>query len=173
MANGLLADVFANLVNNSIKHSEGSVTINVGISRTTENDGKEFYKVIVEDNGPGIPDVQKDKIFNRFLRGDTKARGSGIGLYLVKTLLDSYAGKVWVEDRVEGDRSAGQPFRASCCRPSNDDKDQKGSKSHYRKYETPRPSLLIQELMKSQRMIGDTSYLRVRDYDLGALREIS
>ena len=110
MANGLIADVFANLVNNSIKHSEGSVSINVGIARTTDNDGKEFYKVIVEDNGPGIPDAQKDKIFNRFLRGDTKARGSGIGLYLVKTLLDSYSGKVWVEDRVEGDRSAGSRF---------------------------------------------------------------
>ena len=110
MANGLIADVFANLVNNSIKHSEGSVNINIDISRVSESDGRKFHKVSVEDNGPGIPDVQKDKIFNRFLRGDTKARGSGIGLYLVKVLLDHYAGKVWVEDRVEGNRSAGSRF---------------------------------------------------------------
>jgi signal transduction histidine kinase len=110
MANGLITDVFTNLVNNSIKHSEGSVAINIEISRVSESDGREFFKVIVEDNGPGIPDMQKDKIFNRFLRGDTKARGSGIGLYLVKALLDNYSGKVWVEDRIAGNRSAGSRF---------------------------------------------------------------
>lgn len=52
----------------------------------------------------------KVEIFNRFLRGDTKARGNGLGLYLVKTLLDEYAGEVWVEDRVPGDRSQGSRF---------------------------------------------------------------
>jgi signal transduction histidine kinase len=64
----------------------------------------------VEDNDPGIPDILKDVIFDRFRRGDTKAHGTGLGLYPVKTLVDSYGGKVWVEDRIKGDYTKGARF---------------------------------------------------------------
>ncbi len=52
----------------------------------------------------------KDKIFNRLQRGETNARGMGLGLYLVKSLVESYNGKVWVEDRVQGDHTKGSRF---------------------------------------------------------------
>jgi signal transduction histidine kinase len=65
---------------------------------------------MIDDNGPGIPDDMKERVFNRMQRGDTKASGSGLGLYLVKTLVDSYGGKVWVEDRVKGDYGKGARF---------------------------------------------------------------
>jgi signal transduction histidine kinase len=49
----------------------------------------------------------KESIFNRMQQGDTRARGSGLGLYLVKSLVDSYGGKVWAENRVAGDHTKG------------------------------------------------------------------
>jgi signal transduction histidine kinase len=110
-ANELLIDVFMNLIGNSIKHSRnGRVTIDISLSKRSDDDGNEHYLVAVADNGPGIPDELKFKIFNRFLRGDTKARGSGIGLYLVQALVNNFGGKVWVEDRVRGDRGKGSKF---------------------------------------------------------------
>lgn len=109
MANELLYDVFSNLVNNAIKHTQKAPVIDISL-RIVYGDGRIFYQVAVEDNGPGIPDELKVKVFNRHLRGNTKAKGSGIGLYLVKTLVDSYHGRVWVEDRVSGDRSKGSRF---------------------------------------------------------------
>jgi signal transduction histidine kinase len=66
--------------------------------------------VAIEDNGPGIPDELKPRLFKRQLAGDRMAKGSGIGLYLVKTLVNSYHGRVWAEDRVYGDRSKGSRF---------------------------------------------------------------
>lgn len=110
LADELLIDVFANLIGNSIKHSGGKETIDIKLSKVSSNDDHGHYLVTIEDNGPGISDELKDKIFNRYLRGDTKARGSGIGLYLVKALIDSYSGKVWVEDRIRGDSSKGNKF---------------------------------------------------------------
>lgn len=109
MANELLFDVFANLVGNAFKHSSGHPVIKVSVEKVFE-DGKELYRVAVEDNGPGIADDLKVRIFNRHLRGNTKAKGSGIGLFLVRTLVEDYGGRVWVEDRVSGDRSQGSKF---------------------------------------------------------------
>ncbi len=100
MANELLYDVFANLIGNAIKHSGGNDSnICVSIDRTRD-DSKWYNLVSVDDNGPGIPDDLKEKIFNRLQRGTTRARGVGLGLYLVKSLVESYHGRVWVENRV-------------------------------------------------------------------------
>ena len=74
------------------------------------DNGKDHCMVTVEDNGPGIQDDLKDKIFNRFQRGETKASGKGLGLYLVKTLVNDFHGNVWVEDRVAGDYTKGSRF---------------------------------------------------------------
>ncbi len=110
MANKLLHDVFSNLVGNAIKHSNGNnIDVNIKLENAVEN-GVNYFRVSVEDNGPGIPDELKDTIFNRLQRGQTKARGLGLGLYLVKTLVDSYHGKVWVENRVIADHTKGSRF---------------------------------------------------------------
>jgi PAS domain S-box-containing protein len=109
MANELLKDVFTNLIDNAIKHSKKPVTVGINLSWASKGDGK-YNKISIEDNGPGIPDELKDKVFNRMSRGDTRARGSGLGLYLVRTLVDSYKGNVWVEDRVPGDYRQGSRF---------------------------------------------------------------
>ncbi len=111
MANGLLRDVFANLIGNAIKHSgpTKSVWIGLGLERYKE-DGKEYCKVIVEDDGPGIPDTLKEKVFARFRKENAKAGGKGLGLYLVKSLVEDFHGTVHVEDRVPGDHTKGARF---------------------------------------------------------------
>ncbi|HTX43678.1 MAG TPA: PAS domain-containing protein, partial [Methanocella sp.] len=108
-ANELLRDVFLNLVGNAIKHSPGPAEINIHMA-LEENDGRGYYRVFIDDNGPGVPDDMKEKIFDRLSRGNTKAKGSGLGLYLVRTLVDSYGGRVWVEDRIHGDHMKGARF---------------------------------------------------------------
>jgi PAS domain S-box-containing protein len=108
-ANDLLHDVFANLVGNAIKHTAGRADISINLDRVREN-GRVYCRVSVEDDGPGIPEDFKDIIFNRALKGTARAKGTGLGLYLVKSLVDSYGGKVWVEDRVPGDHTKGARF---------------------------------------------------------------
>ena len=109
-ANRLLRDVFTNLINNSIKHTNGNIIdITIKLENAREN-GQNYSMVLVEDNGPGITDDMKEKIFNRLQRGKTNARGIGLGLYIVKTLVESFGGFVKVEDRVTGDHTKGAKF---------------------------------------------------------------
>jgi signal transduction histidine kinase len=109
LGDDLLRDVFTNLLSNSIKHSSGPVSIFITLTKTIWN-GKIHYEVIIEDDGPGIPDEIKSKLFQRNKRGRAKATGNGLGLYLVKRLVDRYDGQIKVEDRVPGDPSRGARF---------------------------------------------------------------
>ncbi|MBI0583673.1 MAG: PAS domain S-box protein [Methanomassiliicoccus sp.] len=119
MAGDLLRDVFTNLVSNSIKHSTGPVEISIVLNKVFEG-GREHYKVTIEDDGPGIPDDLKRKLFQRKQRGKTKATGSGLGLYLVRKLVEDLNGRVWVEDRMAGDPSQGSRFVVLLPAVSND-----------------------------------------------------
>ncbi|WP_424356923.1 cache domain-containing protein [Methanocella sp. MCL-LM] len=108
----LMAEVFCNLINNSIKHSGDSIVIDIAVVEV-QIAGRKFYQISVADNGPGIPDSLKEKIFNRFERGDTKAHGRGLGLFIVKSLVENAGGDVTVADRVPGDYSKGAKFIVS------------------------------------------------------------
>jgi PAS domain S-box-containing protein len=109
MANALLRDVFTNVIGNAIKHSTGVLTINITVDKT-QKEGKQYYRTAVEDNGPGIPDELKSRLFSRSTRGYTKIPGRGLGLYLVRTLVEKFKGEVSVEDRVPGDYTKGARF---------------------------------------------------------------
>ncbi len=108
-ANELLHDVFANLVSNAIKHTGERADIVVDLD-VVWNDSRQYCRVMVEDDGPGIPDDFKGRIFNRLKESTDNVKGMGLGLYLVKSLVESYGGQVWVEDRVKGDYTKGARF---------------------------------------------------------------
>lgn len=111
IANDLIMDVFSNLISNAIKHSDPGKPLDININAIiVEEKGREYNRVTVEDNGSGIPDTVKEKLFARLQRGKTRAEGSGLGLYLVKRLVESFKGRVWVEDRVKGDHTKGSRF---------------------------------------------------------------
>jgi signal transduction histidine kinase len=114
MINGtaLMKEAFCNLIYNSIKHSGREVVIDVSVD-IVDRSGKKFYDVSIADNGPGIPDDIKSRLFNRFQRGKTKAHGKGLGLFIARSLVENIGGDVRVEDRVPGDYSKGAKFVVS------------------------------------------------------------
>lgn len=109
MANELLTDVFSNIIGNAIKHSLGQLIISIRMKKEMV-EGKPCCIVSIEDNGPGIPDELKVRLFTRFQKGKTRTSGKGLGLYLVKVLVEDYGGKVWLEDCVAGEHHRGCRF---------------------------------------------------------------
>ncbi|WP_340100399.1 PAS domain S-box protein [Salinibaculum salinum] len=93
-ANDMLDSVFWNILTNAVEHNDAGVP-EVTVSATALS---ECVVVRIADNGPGVPDTQKEDIFGKGEQG-LESDGTGIGLYLVQTLVDSYGGSVWVEDR--------------------------------------------------------------------------
>ena len=108
-ASRLLRGAFSNIISNAIKHSSGAVDIQITVS-SQYRDGNDMVRVDIADNGPGIPYEKRGIIFDRSLMGLTKPVSRGLGLYLVKRLIESYDGKIWVEDRIPGDYMEGARF---------------------------------------------------------------
>jgi len=91
--NDLLKSVFRNLLKNAIQHNDKSVPV-VMVSVTEH---EEAVTVEIADNGPGVPDHQKDEIFGKGEKG-LESAGTGIGLYLVQTLVSNYGGEISIEN---------------------------------------------------------------------------
>jgi len=106
--NGLLREVFVNLLNNAIVHTKGEVHVRVEAKRVDDR-----AIVSVENDGEGIDDALKARLFHRRVRGSSLAPGQGLGLFLIRTLVEDHGGNVWVEDRVAGDSSQGVRFVVS------------------------------------------------------------
>jgi PAS domain S-box-containing protein len=113
-ADGLLSMVVTNLIGNAVKFGGPDVEIAVTVE---EEDGEVL--VSVEDTGPGIPDGVKRLLFRRFERGLGHGRGEGLGLYIVRTLVERYGGSVRVEDRVPDRPDLGAAFRFTLLRASH------------------------------------------------------
>ena len=66
----------------------------------------------MEDRGEGIPEELKPRVFQRLFRARSKEKpqGSGLGLFIVKTVIEKFDGKVWVENRVNDDHTQGTRF---------------------------------------------------------------
>ena len=94
LANELLASVFRNLINNAVLHND-SAAPEVRISVEEDDD---VVQVRVADNGPGVPEDMKERLFAEGEKG-LESGGTGIGLFLVQNLVESYGGDIWVEDR--------------------------------------------------------------------------
>jgi signal transduction histidine kinase len=109
-ANELLLDVFENIIINAIKYNENPVAqILINVSYLKEA-SKNFIKLEFIDNGIGIEDFRKESIFNEGSKDYKMTKGMGFGLTLVKKIVLSYHGKIWVEDKVKGDYSKGCNF---------------------------------------------------------------
>ncbi|MEA1906361.1 MAG: PAS domain S-box protein [Euryarchaeota archaeon] len=105
--NDLLFDVFANLLNNAVKFDEHEIVeIDVNIDSSASADGA-CWQIEVADHGHGISDEYKEVVFNRLEQAGESSQGSGLGLTIVKNVVESYGGTVRVEDRVRGDWTRG------------------------------------------------------------------
>lgn len=94
----LIVQVLVNLLDNGLKHTPPESSLRL----SAERDG-DFVTVSVEDEGAGIPDEEKGKIFDMFYTGSSGVsdgrRSLGFGLALCQTIVDAHGGKIWVEDR--------------------------------------------------------------------------
>lgn len=93
----LIVQVIINLIENAIKYTPVGSVIEIHTER------KENWIIVsVSDNGPGIPDEQKSRIFDMFYSGANKIadcrRSLGLGLSLCKSIVTAHGGKIWVTD---------------------------------------------------------------------------
>lgn len=95
---GRLHEIIANLIDNAIKYSPKNKKITVSISKT----GK-FAETRVKDEGFGIPDEQKKHLFEKFFRvdrpGQMEAKGTGLGLFITKQLVERQGGTITFESK--------------------------------------------------------------------------
>jgi len=96
-----IQQALVNLMDNAIKHSPAGSEVVIALSPNAERAALELS---VSDNGPGIPAAEHEKIFERFYRLGSELRretpGVGIGLSIVKHIVEAHGGKVRVESEV-------------------------------------------------------------------------
>jgi len=98
--------VFQNLLENAVKYSRVGGTLEITMKVVDTG----FIEVKIADDGIGIPKDQQKNIFERFFRATnavkTETDGSGLGLYIVKNIVEKHGGKIWFE----GDEGKGVTF---------------------------------------------------------------
>ncbi|RNI15470.1 PAS domain S-box protein [Methanohalophilus sp. RSK] len=98
LANNMIGEVFRNLISNSIKYSPDGSTIIIKIV-----DENSYWKIEVVDEGEGISDEDKPYVFDRFTRVNKgNIKGTGLGLFIVKKIVDLHDGNVGVTDNPYG-----------------------------------------------------------------------
>ena len=105
-----LARVIANLVDNARAYGGGDLEVSI-TDANLPDEPLTHVQIAVEDHGPGVPDEERALIFERFARGVTAGRrsgseGAGLGLALVDEHVRLHGGRVWVEDRSDGEPGA-------------------------------------------------------------------
>ncbi|HYD05215.1 MAG TPA: HAMP domain-containing sensor histidine kinase [Reyranella sp.] len=95
----LLAQLFSNLVENALTHTPAGSTVRLGLRATAAG-----FDAEIADNGPGVPEGERDKVFDRFYRLDRSrtTKGSGLGLALVKAIATLHGLSLRLEDRQPG-----------------------------------------------------------------------
>ncbi|MBI2013356.1 MAG: PAS domain S-box protein [Candidatus Colwellbacteria bacterium] len=93
----LVLIILQNLLSNAVKYTPEGGKVNIDISLS----GKKELLIKVSDTGIGIPEAQKNKIFQKLFRADNArvidSGGTGLGLYIIKSVLDQTTGRIWFE----------------------------------------------------------------------------
>ncbi|WP_158849322.1 sensor histidine kinase [Algibacter sp. L1A34] len=91
-----LQQLFQNLIGNAVKYNDKTHgTIEIGVE-----DQLDYWQFHVKDNGKGIEETYFNKIFKTFIKLENNPESSGIGLSIVKKIVELYGGKIWIESQV-------------------------------------------------------------------------
>ena len=107
VGNSLIGEVFSNLFSNSAKYCDKAQVIVEVTAQKCSRKGRETVSVRVTDNGRGIPRNRFASVFNRF---HTATGGAGLGLSLVKKIMDSISAEIELVENVPGDINGGTSF---------------------------------------------------------------
>jgi signal transduction histidine kinase len=91
-----IKEVMTNLIQNSIKYRDETRPLSIEIGYQLSKDEVVFF---VSDNGIGIDANETEKIFDLFYRGTADGEGSGIGLAIVKRIIEAHGGRIWIESQ--------------------------------------------------------------------------
>ena len=86
-----MEEVIGNVLENACKW--GKKEILISFDRSGENE----VRLIVSDDGPGLPTEKQNKVFTRGFRLDEQTPGSGLGLNIVKDIVEIYKGEIWLK----------------------------------------------------------------------------
>jgi signal transduction histidine kinase len=92
-----IAQVFDNIIGNAVKYAPGSP-----ITITIDHD-KNMARIAIHDSGPGIPAQHLENIFQRFYRlpeHSNSVRGTGLGLYICRNIIEAHSGKIKAESKI-------------------------------------------------------------------------
>ncbi|MBI3818152.1 MAG: sensor histidine kinase KdpD [Planctomycetes bacterium] len=94
----LLEQVLLNLLENALRYTPESTPIEISAWR---EGGRQIIKIA--DRGPGIPEGEEEKLFERFYRGGTppSSPGLGLGLYICRGIVEAHGGRIWGERRAD------------------------------------------------------------------------
>ncbi len=111
--NELVNEIFSNILANAVQYDpHESISVDLSIGEFFV-DYRRYWCVSIADNGIGIPDSKKNIVFGRLSGGVKGPPALGLGLSIVRTIVEAYHGMVWVEDRVPSDHSKGSVFRVA------------------------------------------------------------
>jgi PAS domain S-box-containing protein len=109
MAGKFLSEALYNLINNAFHHNDSeNPFLKIKVQLNCEQ--PRYCKITFTDNARGISDSIKEKVFQKGYKGKNSKRGMGLGLYLVKEIIENYKGNIRVSNRVKGDYSKGSIF---------------------------------------------------------------
>jgi signal transduction histidine kinase len=96
-----LEQVLLNLLSNAHKYSPTGSPIEVRLTRATVGSGRKECLVSVRDSGPGVPEEERERIFDRFYRSsvhrDDRTSSTGLGLPIARKIVELHGGRLWVE----------------------------------------------------------------------------
>jgi signal transduction histidine kinase len=92
-----LRSILLNLLSNAVKYRSPDRPLRITVGTRLDNQRPVLF---VSDNGLGIEEGKKDRIFDMFRRLHTHVEGSGIGLYMVKRIVENNGGRITVESRI-------------------------------------------------------------------------
>ncbi|PHS28470.1 MAG: PAS domain-containing sensor histidine kinase [Robiginitomaculum sp.] len=95
-----LQQVVVNLVRNALEALHGTKDASIEISTTL--DSKDMIEVCVSDNGPGLSDALKGKLFQSFVSTKGEGKGMGVGLSICRTIVEEHEGKIFALDNTDG-----------------------------------------------------------------------